>query len=673
MIFALIGNQNCGKTTLFNRLTGSSQHVGNFPGVTVEKKEGKIIVGKKKDRESNTVVDLPGIYSLSPYTAEEIVTRDFLLNDKPDGIINIIDATNIERNLYLSLQLLELGIPTVIAMNMMDEVRESGSFIDVKKLSEELGVPVIPISASKNEGVSELVEKVLKSGKDSLPPKKLDFCSGEVHTAVHSLAHIIEPKALKQRIPVRFAASKLVEGDAIMTERLGLTDNEKDIVGHVVSEMEELIGMDREAALADMRYCYIEKLVSETVVKGEQNPAQARSEKIDAVLTNKYFAIPLFLLIMFSIFAVTFGPAGTFISDLFSDGIDFVIDLVRNFLVANEINEVVISLVADGVLAGVGSVLSFLPVILLLFFFLSILEDSGYMARVAFVADKLLRKIGLSGRSIVPMLIGFGCSVPAVMATRTLASDRDRKFTMALIPFMSCSAKVPIYAAFTLAFFPGKGVFVMTGLYLTGILVGILSAMIFKKAGFKGEPVPFVMELPAYRFPSFKNVVLHMWEKAKDFISKAFTVIFFATVIIWFLRTFDFHFNVVSDGSESILASIGRFIAPIFVPLGFGNWQCATALISGFSAKEAVVSTFTVLLGTTGAEFSASLATLFPSSLAAMSFLIFTLLYTPCVAAVAAYKRELGSIKGTLGIVCYQIAAAWVVSAAFYQISMLFV
>lgn len=673
MIFALIGNQNCGKTTLFNRLTGSSQHVGNFPGVTVEKKEGRIILGKKQDKEINTVVDLPGIYSLSPYTSEEIVTRDFLINERPDGIINIIDATNIERNLYLSLQLLELGIPMVIAMNMMDEVRESGSFIDVKKLSAELGIPVVPISASKNEGVSELVEKVLKCGKEALPPKKLDFCSGNVHTAIHSLAHIVESKAVKKHIPVRFAATKLVEGDKPMIETLELTENEIDIIGHVVSEMESSVGTDREAALADMRYNYIEKLVLSTVIKGTQNPAQERSEKIDSVLTNKYLAIPIFIFIMFAIFAITFGPVGTFISDGFSSFIEWGISSVRAALESFKINEVVISLVVDGALSGVGSVLSFMPVIILLFFFLSILEDTGYMARVAFVLDKLLRKIGLSGKSIVPMLIGFGCSVPAVMATRTLSSDRDRKFTMALIPFMSCSAKVPIYAAFTLAFFPDKGVFVMTSLYLTGIIIGILTALIFKNTKYKGEPVPFIMELPSYRFPSLKNVVLHMWEKAKDFISRAFTVIFFATVIIWFFQTFDFRFNVVSDSSQSMLASVGRFIAPIFVPLGFGNWQCATALISGFTAKEAVVSTFAVLLGTSGGELSTALAGLFSSSLSAMSFLIFTLLYTPCVATIAAYKRELGGIKGTLGIVFYQISVAWIVSFLFYRISMFFV
>ena len=666
MIFALIGNQNCGKTTLFNRLTGSNQHVGNFPGVTVEKKEGRIIVGKKHEKEINTVVDLPGIYSLSPYTSEEIVTRDFLINERPDGIINIIDATNIERNLYLSLQLLELGIPMIIAMNMMDEVRESGSFIDVKKLSFELGIPVVPISASKNEGIAELAEQTLKMGRDAIPPKKLDFCSGEVHTAIHSLAHIVEPKAVKKHIPVRFAATKLVEGDKPMIEKLELTDNEIDIVGHVVSEMEKKTGTDREAALADMRYEYIEKLVADTVVKGERNPAQLRSEKIDSVLTNKYLAIPIFLFIMFAIFAITFGPAGTFIGDLFSAGIDWVIVSVRSLLVNLEINPVVVSLVADGVLSGIGSVLSFLPVIVILFFFLSVLEDTGYMARVAFVADKLLRKIGLSGKSIVPMLIGFGCSVPAVMATRTLSSERDRKFTMALIPFMSCSAKVPIYAAFTAAFFPEHGVWVMSLLYVSGILIGIISALVFKKTRYKGNPVPFIMELPSYRFPSLKNVLLHMWEKAKDFISRAFTVIFFATVVIWFFQTFDFHFNVVVDSSQSMLAAIGRFISPVFVPLGFGNWQSSTALIAVLTAKEAVVSTFAVLLGAQVGEVSVALSELF-TPISAMSFLLFTLLYTPCVATIAAYRRELGSVKGTVGIVVYQIAVAWIISALFYQ------
>lgn len=666
MIFSLVGNQNCGKTTLFNQLTGSNQHVGNFPGVTVEKKEGTI-----KKHKDVTVVDLPGIYSLSPYTSEEVVTRDFLLQEKPTGIINIVDATNLERNIYLTLQLMELQLPMVVALNMMDAIESSGSFIDVAKLEEELGVPVVPISASKNAGIGELVERIRVVGQEKRPPKRLDFCKGPVHKAVHSVAHLIEEQAKEREIPIRFAATKLVEGDFSMAEKLALNETDQDIIHHIVEDMEQSLGTDREAAMADMRYEYIEQLCRIAVIKKGETKEQLRSVKIDAILTHRFFAIPIFLGILFTIFWLTFGVVGATLSDWFSMGIDRVTMAVDRFLYLAGSSDWVHSLVIDGVFAGVGSVLSFLPTILILFFFLSLLEDSGYMARVAFVMDKLLRKIGLSGRSFVPMLIGFGCSVPAIMATRTLSSERDRKMTILLIPFMSCSAKLPIYALFTAAFFPEHGALVMIGLYGLGVLVGILVALLFKNALFVGNPVPFVMELPAYRLPSAKSVGLHMWEKAKDFLIKAFTVIFVSTLVIWVLQSFDHHLAWVEDPAQSLLAGIGRQIAPFFRPLGFGDWRAATALLTGLTAKEAVVSTLSVLVGGGDTEaVLAALTQLFPTSWAAVSFLIFTLLYMPCVAAMAAMKRELGDWQSAVLAMIFQIAIAWLVAFSIYQIGL---
>ena len=662
MIFALAGNQNCGKTTLFNQLTGSNQHVGNFPGVTVESKEG-VIRGYKDD----TVVDLPGIYSLSPYTNEEIVTRDFLLKNKPDGIINIVDATNIERNLYLSMQLIELHIPMVIALNMMDEVRANGGTIKIDKLQEELGVPVVPISASKNEGIDELIETAVRTAQNRQYPRRQDFCSGAVHRAIHSIAHLVEDHAERIQTPSRFAATKLVEGDEPMLNALNLSDNEKDMVEHAVTEMERELDTDREAALADMRYTFIDRLCADSVVKCGESKEHARSVKMDNLLTNKYLAIPIFLVIMLLIFWLTFGVVGSFLSDLLSQGIDFVTNVTSDALTAYGINPVVHSLVIDGVFAGVGSVLSFIPTIVVLFFFLSILEDSGYMARVAFVMDKLLRKIGLSGRSFVPMLIGFGCSVPAIMATRTLSSERDRKMTILLTPFMSCSAKLPIYGMITMAFFPKYRALVMIGLYVLGMVVGVLMGLLLKRTLFHGKPVPFVMELPNYRFPSAKSVFQLMWDKAKDFIQRAFTVIFVATIIIWFLQTFDTRLNVVADSSNSLLALVGRWIAPVFAPLGFSDWRVSTALITGFTAKEAVVSTLSVLTGTATSNLSAVLSDMF-SGVSVVSFLVFTLLYTPCVAAIAAVKREMGSgLKAAL-VVVLQCLVAWVVALLVYQV-----
>ena len=669
--FALIGNQNSGKTTLFNQLTGSNQHVGNFPGVTVEKKEGTL--RKHKDV---SVVDLPGIYSLSPYTAEEVVTRDFALNDKPDGIINIVDATNIERNLYLTLQLTELQIPMILALNMMDEVTANGNYIDIDKLSSSLGVPVVPISASKNDGIDELVDRAIATVKNCILPQKTDFCQagGELHKTIHSIAHIIEDHANAAGIPTRFAATKLVEGDTPMMQRLALHKDEVDLITILVQNMEKALGTYRDAALADMRYDFIERLCARCVEKKHtQTKQQLRSIQIDKVLTHKVFALPIFLCIMLFVFWITFGLVGPVLSDLLSEGIDFVTQAADTLLVNLQVSEWLRSLLIDGVFAGVGSVLSFLPTIVILFFLLSILEDSGYMARVAFVMDKLLRKIGLSGRSFVPMLIGFGCSVPAIMATRTLSSERDRRLTVMLIPFISCSAKLPIYAVFTAAFFPKGGALVMTGLYVFGILMGILSAFLLKNTLFKGKPVPFVMELPAYRLPSAKSVLLHMWEKAKDFIMKAFTIIFFATIVIWLLQSFDLRFEMVQDSSQSILASIGKFVAPIFAPLGFGNWQAVTALITGLTAKEAVVSTFAVL---TGAGDSSSLIPILSgmfTPLQALSFLVFTLLYMPCVAAMAAVKRELGGYKNALLVMLYQTAFAWVAAFVVYSFGLLFV
>lgn len=664
MIFALAGNQNCGKTTLFNQLTGSNQHVGNFPGVTVDRKDGEI-----RGHKGATVVDLPGIYSLSPYTSEEIVTRDFLLKDRPDGIINIVDATNIERNLYLSMQLLELNIPMVIALNMMDEIRVNGGSIKIAKLSEEFGVPVIPISASKNEGVDELIEQAVTVAGKRVFPKRQDFCSGAVHRAIHSITHMIEDHAERIKVPARFAATKLVEGDKPMLDQLELSQNEIETIEHSVYEMEQELDTDREAALADMRYSFIDKIVSKTVVKGQKSKAYERSVAIDRLLTHKYLAIPIFIAIMGLVFWLTFGVIGAFLSDLLSSGIDALAGITQKGLENYGINPVIESLIIDGIFAGVGSVLSFLPVIIVLFFFLSLLEDSGYMARVAFVMDKLLRKLGLSGRSIVPLLIGFGCSVPAVMSARTLSSERDRKMTIMLIPFMSCSAKVPIYAMFSMAFFPKHRALVMIGLYLTGILICIISALVLKRSVFRGKPVPFVMELPNYRLPSAKSVALLMWDKAKDFIVKAFTVIFLATIIIWFLQSFDTRINVVEDSSQSMLASIGRFIAPVFAPLGFNDWRASTALISGFSAKEAVVSTLAVLTGGTSAALPQTLSEMF-SDLSAVSYLVFTLLYTPCVAAVSCFGKELGGKGRSLFLVVYQCAVAWIVSFVIYQIGM---
>lgn len=665
MKLALAGNQNCGKTTLFNQLTGSNQHVGNFPGVTVDRKDGII-----RGHEDVTVVDLPGIYSLSPYTAEEIVTRDYLLKEKPDGIINIVDATNIERNLYLTMQLMELGIPMVLALNMMDEVRQNGGSVNVSKLSQELGIPVVPITASKNEGVSELIDVVLRTAQQRQKPKRLDFCQGAVHRAIHSVSHMIEDHAAAIGVPSRFAATKLLEGDEPMMAQLSLSPNERELIQHSVEEMEEESGMDRNAALADMRYTFLDELCAGTVVRPHESKEHQRSVRIDRLLTHKFLAIPIFLGIMLLIFWLTFGLVGSFLSDLLSLGIDWVTDLADRGLTAYGINPVVHSLIIDGVFAGIGSVLSFLPIIVTLFFFLSLLEDSGYMARVAFVMDKLLRKIGLSGRSFVPMLIGFGCTVPAVMASRTLSSDRDRKMTILLTPFISCSAKLPIYGVFTAAFFPEYGALVMIGLYVLGILLGILSGLILGRTAFKGNPVPFVMELPAYRLPAPKSVVRLVWDKAKDFITRAFTVIFLATIIIWVLQTFDSRINVVSDSSQSLLAQIGRLIAPLFAPLGFGSWQMSTALLTGFTAKEAVVSTLAVLTGSSMATLPQTLSGALPLP-AALAFLVFTLLYTPCVAAIAAVKREMGGAKNALFVVFYQTAVAWAAAFLVYRLALL--
>lgn len=669
MIFALAGNQNCGKTTLFNALTGSNQHVGNFPGVTVDQKMGDI-----KGTKNCSVVDLPGIYSIRPYTQEEIVSRDFILDGKPDGIINIVDATNIERNLYLTLQLLELNLPMVVALNMMDEVRANRGTVDVKKLSESLGVPVIPISAAKNEGVSELSDKMVYVAKNRILPKRIDFCSdGPVHRCIHAVAHVIEDHARNISVPPRFCATKLIEGDdEYFADRLELDKNERELIEHSIVEMEHDTGLDRNAALADMRYTFIEKSVTQSVVKCKESREHKRSVKMDEVLTGKYTALPVFFGVMFLVFWLTFNVIGSRLSDLLSLGIDALTNLCDKGLTAYGINPVVHSLIIDGIFAGVGSVLSFLPIIVTLFFFLSILEDTGYMARVAFVMDKLLRKIGLSGRSFVPMLIGFGCSVPAIMSTRTLSSDRDRKMTILLTPYMSCSAKIPIYAVFTAAFFAKYRALVMIGLYVTGIVLGIIVALILKKTAFKGEPVPFVMELPNYRMPSPKSVFLLLWEKARDFLQRAFTVIFLATIIIWFLQSFDTRLNVVDDSADSLLAMVGKFIAPIFTPLGFGDWRAVTALISGFTAKEAVVSTLSVLMNTGTAELGAVLPNIF-SGLSAVSFLVFTLLYTPCVAAVATIKKELGSRAKTVGVVFMQCAVAYLAAFIVYSIGSLIV
>ena len=666
-LLALAGNQNSGKTTLFNSLTGSNQHVGNFPGVTVEKKEGQI----QKHRDM-TLVDLPGIYSLSPYTSEEVVTRDFILKEHPAAIINIVDATNIERNLYLSLQLMELSIPMVIALNMMDEVRASGNSIDVCKLSELLGVPVVPISASKNEGITDLMDAVKKLVAEGKPPQKLDFCTGAVHKAIHSIAHIIEDHARSAGYPVRFAATKLVEGDRPMLDALHIDKADVHIIRHIVGEMENELHTDREAALADMRYCYIEGLCRDCMVKHRETKEQIRSEKIDRILTHKYFGIPIFLSIMLVIFWLTFSVLGAPLQNLLDWGIGFLTDRFSSLLVSANVSEWLRSLLIDGVCAGVGSVLSFLPIIVLLFFFLSLLEDSGYMARVAFVMDKLLRKIGLSGRSFVPMLIGFGCSVPAIMSTRTLPSERDRKMTIVLTPFMSCSAKLPIYGMITMAFFPKNSGLVMISLYILGMVVAVLSGLLLKSTVFKGNPVPFVMELPAYRMPSPRSVVLLMWSKAKDFIRKAFTIIFLAAIVIWFLQSFDWSLNIVPDSTHSILASIGRVVSSIFIPLGFNDWRASTALITGLTAKESVVSTLTVLTGAANdAQLSQILHTIF-SPLSAYAFLAFTILYMPCVAAFAAARRELGSTRSAVLAALYQTGVAYLVGLLIFQIGSLF-
>lgn len=665
MTFALIGNQNCGKTTLFNQLTGSNQHVGNFPGVTVEKKEGGI-----KRHPEMILVDLPGIYSISPYTSEEVVTRDFLIQEKPEGIINIVDATSIERNLYLSLQIMELGIPMVLALNMMDEVRASGTYINVEELQKQLGVPVVPISAANGEGLDDLVAQALHTARERLVPAQIDFCEGPVHRAIHSVAYMVEDHARAAGVPMRFAGTKLIEGDEPMLKALALSKNERETIDHIVREMEAETGTDREAAMADMRYTFIEKAVKASVKKAGHSPAYERSVKIDNLLTSKYFGLPIFFGVMFLIFYLTFGPIGSFFSDILNQGIGALTTMTAGAMEALGVNSVLQSLVLDGIFAGVGSVLSFLPIIVTLFFFLSILEDSGYMARVAFVMDKLLRKIGLSGRSFVPMLIGFGCSVPAIMSARTLSSERDRKMTILLVPFMSCSAKVPIYAVFTAAFFPQNGAFVMISLYILGILMGILCGFIFRKTLFRGNSVPFVMELPNYRLPNAKSVLMLVWDKAKDFLVKAFTIIFAASIVIWVLQTFDFGLNVVSDSGSSMLSAIGRAISPVFAPLGFGDWRVVSALITGFSAKEAVVSTFAVLCGVSAEALPGVLPVLF-SRLSAISFLVFTLLYTPCVAAVAAVKRELGGIKSAILVVCFQTGLAWVVSFAVYRAGLL--
>lgn len=660
--FALVGNQNCGKSTLFNYLTGSNQHVGNFPGVTVQKKEGSLL-----DTPDSTVIDLPGIYSLSPYTSEEIVTRDLLLYNKPDAIINVIDATNIERSLYLTLQLIELNIPMIIALNMMDELVGSGGSIDIRAMEAALTVPVVPITANTGEGVDELVRRALDIAEHKTLPQRLDFCSGPVHTAIHAVAHLIEDKVRRKGLPLRFTSTKLIEGDDIFTNELQLTENERDIIGHFTDEMELALNTDKEAALADMRYAYIEELCCKTVRKPLHTDAQLRSVKIDYYLTHKYLALPIFLIIMSTVFWLTFDVVGAFLSDLLSEAIDYVTASVDAGLTALNIAPPMHSLIIDGVFSGVGSVLSFLPTIVTLFFFLSMLEDSGYMARVAFVMDKLLRKIGLSGSSFVPMIIGFGCSVPAIMATRTLASERDRKMTIILTPFMSCSAKLPIYGIFIAAFFPEHGGLVMMGLYLLGILTAIISGVLLNSFVFSGKPVPFVMELPAYRLPTARNIMMHMWSKASDFIHKAFTVIFLVSIVIWFLQNFDIRFYMV-DASESIIASIGKLAAPIFAPLGFGSWQAATSLITGITAKEVVISTLSVLA--VGSGDAPALSQLF-TPLTAFTFLVFCLLYPPCVAALATIRREMNSGWVTLAVIGYQLFAAWCVAFAVRQIGLM--
>ena len=664
LTFALAGNQNCGKTTLFNQLTGSNQHVGNFPGVTVDRKDGMI-----RGRKNTLVTDLPGIYSMSPYSSEEIVTRNFVLNEHPKGIINIVDATNIERNLYLTMQLMELDVPMVLALNMMDEVRDNGGSVLVNEMEKLLGIPVIPISAAKNEGIGELIEHALHVAKYQEKPGRQDFCDAEdhggaVHRCLHGIMHLIEDHAKKAGIPVRFAAAKLAEGDHLILDQLGLDENEKETLEHIIVQMEAERGLDRAAAIADMRFTFIEKICSETVVKPHESKEHLRSVRMDRILTGKYTAIPCFIAIMAAVFFLTFNVIGAALQTLLELGIGYLTDVVDHLFTVWNVNETLHSLVIDAVFNGVGSVLSFLPVIVTLFFFLSLLEDSGYMARVAFVMDKLLRKIGLSGRSIVPMLIGFGCTVPGVMASRTLPSERDRKMTILLTPFMSCSAKLPIYGFFTAAFFPKHGGLVMVALYFGGILMGILMALLLRGTMFRGEAVPFVMELPNYRMPGAKNVGQLLWEKARDFLQRAFTVIFLATIVIWFLQTFGTHLNLVADSKDSILAVISGKLAPVFTPLGFDDWRISTALITGFMAKESVVSTLSVLFGST----EALLGVITPA--AAASLLVFCLLYTPCVAAIASIRRELGG-KWAAGVVIGQCVVAWLAAGVVHIIAML--
>lgn len=665
LTFGLAGNQNCGKTTLFNQLTGSNQHVGNFPGVTVDRKDGQI------RKHANTLVtDLPGIYSMSPYTSEEIVTREFFLRDKPKGIINIVDATNIERNLYLTMQLIELGIPMVLALNMMDEMSKNGGTVKINELEQALGIPVIPISAAKNQGVEELIDHAIHVARYQEPPGRTDFCAaggadgGALHRCLHSIMHLIEDHAVRNGLPVRFAASKLVEGDELILKQLKLDENERELLEHIILQLEKESGMDRNAALADMRFSFIDKVCKATVVKPKESKEHIRSQNIDKILTGKYTALPSFVAIMAFIFWMTFGVVGKWLSDCLEAGIDQFTAFCDASLASVGVNEVIHGLIIDGIFAGVGSVLSFLPTIVVLFFFLSMLEDSGYMARVAFVMDKLLRKLGLSGRSFVPMIIGFGCTVPAIMATRTLPSERDRKMTIILTPFMSCSAKLPIYAFMTAAFFPEHGTLVMIGLYFTGMITGILCALILDRTKFKGEPVPFVMELPNYRFPGLKSVTFLIWDKAKNFISKAFSIIFIATIVIWFLQSFDPYLRLVTDSQDSVLAVLGGLLVPVFEPLGFGDWRVSTALITGFTAKESVVSTMTVLMGT--GDLMHSIFT----PLTAIVFLVFALLYTPCVAAISAVRRELGG-KWAVVVVLLQCMVAWIVAFIVHSVGMM--
>ena len=665
MQVALIGNQNCGKTTLFNQLTGANQRVGNFPGVTVEGKEGII-----RGHDDIILVDLPGIYSLSTYTKEETITRDFVINKFPDGIINIVDATNIERNLYLTMQLIQLKIPMVVALNMMDEMTYNGATIKIDVLEQELGVKVVPISASKNEGIEELIKVSADVIKNKIRPKRQDFCLGKIHQTLHAIAHLVEDVEKQTGIPAHFIASKVMEKDEYIIKKMGISVAKLDTIEYNIKEMEKELGLDRKALIADMRYTFIESVCKKAVFKPKENRQHARSVKIDSVLTNKYLAIPIFLAIMMLIFWLTFGVIGSFLNDILIKAIESLSNIVSYGLKVYGINPVVHDLVIDGVFAGVGSVVSFIPTIITLFFFLSLLEDSGYMARVAFVMDKLLRKIGLSGKSFVPMLIGFGCTVPAVMSTRTLSSERDRKMTIFLTSFMSCSAKLPIYGMITMAFFPKYRAMVMISLYILGILMGTLVSLIMQRTFFKGNSIPFLMELPNYRMPTAKNTILLLWEKAKDFLLRAFTVIFVATVVVWFLQTFDNRINVVSNSADSMLATIGKFIAPLFKPLGFNDWMVPTALITGFIAKETVVSTFAVLMGTGVVDLNTLMGTIF-NPLTAFVFLVFTLLYTPCVAAISVVAKEMNSKRIAFGVIVAQTVLAWIVAFIAYHIGLL--